>query len=121
MNQRVLGFVLVAAGILGTIFAFTTVSIYAPQRGLAYNLQNARLFRQGSSVPCPRPGGLSRDEKAPFGCPDTASEYRDAIEAGRTPRHFTIESVGVPLGYGVMVMAAVALAGVGFLIFGKKE
>ena len=45
MNLRVIGFTLLGVAIVATILAFSTAKQYTPQRPLAYNLQNAYVFR----------------------------------------------------------------------------
>ena len=117
MNYRILGYVLVSIAILATILAFAT-SAYIPGRGLAFNLANARVLQMRTSVevPCPRPSG-GYLATPPFGCPQTASAWSSS--STRTTSRVTFN--GITLGVAVTLTSALALAGVGLLIFGGKR
>jgi len=106
MSQRVLGFVLVSVAIIGTFLAFT-LSNYTAQAGFAWNLQNAYVLRE--QVYCPEaPQGLLGTNRRPSECP------RYVVNS------YYVKRDGLSLGLVLTGTAAVALAGVGLVAYGKS-
>lgn len=131
MRLRVIGYVLVTAAVAGSVLAFSLAEDYVPAAGLAYNLSSAELFRTYASATerrqCPTPTWLgegwavlpSPRTPIPPGCPSAPEAYL------RTPRPtytttVTVKASAVPLGTALSATTALALIGVGLLLFGRR-
>ena len=90
MNQRVIGFVLLAVAVVGGLAAFATAKDYVPQLGTVRATQRAYIWTN-----CV-PSGI-------YSC----------LQAGRA------QSFTITLATALVVSTAVGLAGVGLVVFGK--
>ena len=124
--MRVVGFVVVALSLIGTLFAFSAADNYRAGYPRVYSLQSATL----RSRPCPDPleGAHAR---IPRDCPQSSLNYLKerymlpdgslGTTLGPPPRYTPFFSGGITLGDAVTATFAVALVGVGLLIFGARK
>jgi hypothetical protein len=126
VNQRVLGFVLVSAAVVGSILAFTFADGYEARRPITWNLANAALFSTYRSAmvsrPCPRPvpGFFAEtDPSVPRGCPDTVARYL-ATPSPTFQGPGRVRVFSLNLGTGMAILVAMGLTGVGMITFGRR-
>jgi len=121
MSQRVLGFILVSVAIVGSFLA-VTLSNYIPGIGIAWNLQNAYVLREQVQCSPPSLSGLNPVINPPE-CPLFRAGY-DALPIwgiGPGSARYAVIRPGLKLGYALAGTAALALGGVGLLLFGKSS
>lgn len=123
MNRTAVGYILVATAIVGAMLAFTNAHNYTPRAGLVWNMAHAGLFQR------PDPYAYARtvttaDCNGPFidqnGNPDAlrllACSPQQQAAARAHPVTYTMS-----LGTALTLCVVVGLAGVGLLVFGRKQ
>lgn len=123
--MRVIGFVLIAISIIGTMLAFTFADTYIPQLGLIRNMSQTRIFKVDSTVEvqCREPSPIRSTFRAPptrgstnaNGCPLHPADWNPGATGQRT-----VTSDGIPLGIALATTGIVGLTGVGLAVFGRR-
>jgi len=116
MNKKLLGFVLVGVAVIATFLAF--VSSYQPRFSLLLNLSQSRVLHiEGMrQLPCPRPTGEA-NQQLPNGCPISPFAWDRSSTYGSYRTAFN----GFTLGTATAFMGALALTGVGLMVFGGNR
>lgn len=131
-SSRVVGFVMIAVALVGTLAAFSIVENYAPQRGFVRNLGEAFVFStyeyRQSEENCPEPPRLGSEifligQPRTGGCPDNRLAYELRARV-RTPTYTAttkVKTFSISLGAALAPLLAVALIGTGLIIFGRPR
>lgn len=109
MSRRVLGFVLVAVGIVSVLAAFGTAKDYQPRLGIVNATQRAYVWT--NCTPTPR----ATFSNPLAGTPIRSGWYEGTCNEYDRRNYFTISLAGA-----LIASIGVGLAGLGLIAFGKE-
>lgn len=120
--MKTAGIILFVLAALAGIGTAVNTSGYEGDKGLAWNLTNAKAFpaSRTDKTPCPRPNppaGQSADYSVPMGCPTIVDAWTPSSQAVVT----SVTRPGVPLGAAFGASGAAAVIGLGMLALGGKR